>query len=82
VLDLLNKRASSPGAPDLGHVIQLASERPVFGWGWVSYWPPFVSPFNSKHFNIGGVQYSQGTSVAGCWLQLGIVGLVVFGALV
>src|SRR5690606_10312602 len=27
-------------------VIDLAAERPVAGWGWVSYWTPWAEPFN------------------------------------
>ncbi|MDQ1574029.1 MAG: exopolysaccharide production protein ExoQ [Actinomycetota bacterium] len=84
VLELLDRSSTLTGRTGIWtQVIHLASQRPVVGWGWVSYWPPFVSPFNNKHFNIGGVQYSQAHEAwLDVWLQLGIVGLVVFGALV
>ncbi|WP_158862779.1 O-antigen ligase family protein [Leifsonia sp. AG29] len=63
-------------------VIGLAQERPVFGWGWVSYWAPWVEPF--QHLaERGGVVYLQAHNAwLDVWLQLGVVGVVVFGLLV
>lgn len=63
-------------------VINLAQERPVFGWGWVSYWVPWVAPFDTLAFNSGVRQLHAHNAWLDIWLQLGIVGLVVFGALV
>lgn len=63
-------------------VIGLASERPVFGWGWVSYWAPWVDPFDTLVFKSGVRQLHAHNAWLDVWLQLGIVGLVVFGALV
>ena len=36
-------------------VIGLAQQRPVFGWGWVSYWAPWVKPFEglAKRNGVG-----------------------------
>ncbi|MBA4246776.1 MAG: exopolysaccharide production protein [Microbacterium sp.] len=63
-------------------VIDLAAQRPVVGWGWVSYWVPWVEPFNDLVV-INGVTYLQAHNA---WLdvlmQLGWVGLVVFAILV
>jgi hypothetical protein len=63
-------------------VINLAQERPVFGWGWVSYWVPWVAPFDTLASNSGVRQLHAHNAWLDIWLQLGIVGLVVFGALV
>lgn len=56
----------------------LALERPVAGWGWVSYWFPWVEPFDDL-IVINGVTYLQAHNA---WLdvafQLGALGLVVF----
>src|SRR5690606_34101789 len=27
-------------------VLDLVAQRPVLGWGWVGYWPPWVAPFD------------------------------------
>ncbi len=63
-------------------VIHLAQEKPVIGWGWVSYWTPWVEPFKSLKV-LNGVQVTHAHDAwLDVWLQLGIVGLVVFGAFV
>lgn len=63
-------------------VINLAQQRPVFGWGWVSYWVPWVAPFDHLAFNNGVRQLHAHNAWLDIWLQLGIVGLVIVGALV
>ncbi len=59
-------------------VIGLWAERPILGWGWISYWAPWVEPFNDLVI-INGVTYLQAHSA---WLdvavQLGAVGLALF----
>ncbi|HTL40630.1 MAG TPA: O-antigen ligase family protein [Pseudolysinimonas sp.] len=63
-------------------VLGLASQRPGFGWGWVGYWPPWVEPFRDLVV-IKGVHYYQAHNAwIDVYLQLGIAGLIVFGALV
>jgi exopolysaccharide production protein ExoQ len=63
-------------------VIGLASQRPVFGWGWVSFWAPWVDPFETLVFKSGVRQLHAHNAWLDVWLQLGILGLIVFGALV
>ena len=63
-------------------VIALAEQRPVFGWGWVSYWVPWAAPFDHLAENNGVRQLHAHNAWLDLWLQLGILGLVVFGALV
>jgi exopolysaccharide production protein ExoQ len=84
VLALLHKNSTFTGRTSIWNaVIGLAHQRPVFGWGWVSYWVPNVAPFDEKAFTLGGIQYLQAHEAwLDIWFQLGIVGLVVFGALV
>lgn len=63
-------------------VTTLAAERPVAGWGWVSYWTPWVEPFRDL-IVINGVTYTQAHNAwLDVYLQLGIIGLVVFGLFV
>ncbi|WP_104130339.1 O-antigen ligase [Cryobacterium sp. N21] len=65
-----------------GSVTHLALERPVFGWGWVSYWVPWVEPFNDLAVR-NGVTYLQAHNVwLDVWLQLGVIGVILFAALV
>lgn len=63
-------------------VLDLVAQRPVLGWGWVGYWPPWVAPFDDLVV-IRGVHYLQAHNA---WLdaalQVGLVGAVVLLALV
>nr|WP_246313163.1 O-antigen ligase family protein [Leifsonia shinshuensis] len=63
-------------------VIHLAQERPAFGWGWVSYWAPWVEPFKNLAVRSGVVYLQAHNAWLDVWLQLGIVGLVIFALLV
>ena len=63
-------------------VIGLAQQRPVQGWGWVSYWVPWAAPFDHLAENNGVRQLHAHNAWLDVWLQLGILGLIVVGALV
>jgi exopolysaccharide production protein ExoQ len=63
-------------------VWRLASERPVLGWGWVSYWAPWVEPFDDLVV-IGEVTYLQAhNAFIDVWFQIGMLGLGAFLALI
>ncbi|WP_166866254.1 O-antigen ligase [Salinibacterium sp. ZJ70] len=63
-------------------VAELAVQRPVAGWGWVSYWAPWVEPFENL-LTIKGVTYLQAHNAwLDVFLQLGVIGVLVFGAFV
>jgi exopolysaccharide production protein ExoQ len=63
-------------------VANLAAERPVAGWGWISYWAPWVEPFKDL-IVINGVTYPQAHNAwLDVYLQLGIIGLIVVGLFV
>jgi O-antigen ligase len=82
LLSLFGKSEDLTGRFDIWHsVIGLAVQRPVFGWGWVSYWAPWVEPFNGLAVRKG-VEYLQAHNAwLDVWLQLGVVGVVAFAAL-
>jgi exopolysaccharide production protein ExoQ len=83
LLALLGKSADLTNRLDIWDtVLGLAVQRPAFGWGWTGYWWPWVEPFQDL-IVIKGVPYYQAHNAwLDIYLQLGIVGLVVFGALV
>ena len=83
ITTLLGKTADLTGRTTIwSAVIHLAQQRPAFGWGWVSYWVPWVEPFKGLAIR-NGVEYLQAhNAYLDVWLQLGIVGLVVFVLLV
>lgn len=83
VLGLLGRSGDLTNRVDIwASVTELALERPWFGWGWVSYWAPWVEPFDGLAL-IKGVEYLQAHNAwLDVWLQLGVVGLAVFVVLV
>jgi O-antigen ligase len=83
ILKLLNKSSDLTYRGVIWEkVVALAEQRPAGGWGWVSYWPPFTSPYKDL-IEHGGVNYLQAHDAwLDMFLQLGVVGLVVFGIFV
>jgi exopolysaccharide production protein ExoQ len=83
IFGLLGKSSDLTGRADIWQtVIGLAQQRPAFGWGWVSFWMPWAEPFKGLVIRNGVVQVQAHDTWLDLWLQLGIVGVVVFGALV
>ena len=83
LLGLLGKSEDLTGRLGIWEkVIDLAQQRPVVGWGWVSYWVPWADPFTDLAFRNGVRQLQAHNAWLDLWLQLGIVGVIVFGALV
>jgi exopolysaccharide production protein ExoQ len=83
VVDFLRRNIDLTHRLDIwATVSELAAERPLQGWGWVSHWAPWVEPFDDLVV-INGVTYLQAHNAwVDVYLQLGILGLAVFGALV
>jgi exopolysaccharide production protein ExoQ len=63
-------------------VAETAAERPWFGWGYSSPWVPWVEPFHDLVVRRGVLQLHAHNAWLDVWLQLGIVGLVLFAALI
>lgn len=83
LLAVLGKSADLTGRVGIWDaVIALAQQRPAFGWGWVSYWVPWAAPFDTLAFRNGVRQLQAHNVWIDVWFQLGVVGLVVFAALV
>ena len=62
-------------------VLDLVEQRPALGWGWVSYWAPWVHPYDGLVV-IDGVEYLQAhNALLDVLLQLGVVGAAIAGAL-
>ncbi|GAA3735626.1 hypothetical protein GCM10022239_09570 [Leifsonia bigeumensis] len=83
LLELLGKSADLTGRLGIwAKVIDLAQQRPAFGWGWVSYWVPWADPFDDLVFRSGVRQLQAHNTWLDVAFQLGLVGLIVFAALV
>lgn len=57
----------------VGH---LALERPA-GWGWISFWAPWVEPYKNLVVVQGNVQLHAHNALLDIWLQLGIMGVII-----
>lgn len=62
-------------------VTEFALQRPVFGWGWVGYWVPWVEPFDGLAVRKGVAYLQAHNAWLDVWLQLGVIGVIVFVAL-
>ncbi|PRI10224.1 O-antigen ligase family protein [Leucobacter massiliensis] len=83
VFGLLGKSGDLTGRLETWHkVIELAEQRPWFGWGWVSYWAPWAEPFASLDVKAGVTVMSAHNAWLDVWLQLGIVGVLAFAPIV
>lgn len=83
LLALLGKSSDGTGRAYIWRSVQaLAEQRPAQGWGWLGYWIVWIPPFNTLK-KVGGVQPPHAHNAwLDVWLQVGIVGLIVFGALI
>jgi exopolysaccharide production protein ExoQ len=62
-------------------VLGLISERWFQGWGWISYWIPGVKPYEGLIVRDNVTYYQAHNSYLDVWLQLGIIGFILFIAL-
>ena len=82
LLALLGKSSDLTGRLDIWTtVIALAEQRPAAGWGWISFWIPWVPPFDNLVFASGVRQLHAHNAWIDVFLQLGTIGVVVFAAL-
>ncbi len=83
ILELLGKSADLTGRLGIWEsVTELAQQRPAFGWGWVSYWMPWAAPFDTLVVRNGVRQLQAHNAWLDVWFQLGVIGVVIFAALV
>ncbi|WP_165065943.1 O-antigen ligase family protein [Marisediminicola senii] len=83
ILEALGKSADLTGRLGIWDaVIGLAEQRPAAGWGWISFWAPWVAPFDGLVTRNGVAQLHAHNAWLDVWLQLGVIGLVVFGVLI
>lgn len=80
---LLGKSADLTGRGETWEKVwELVEQRPAIGWGWVSYWPTWVEPFDGLDTKAGLPVPSAHNAWLDVWLQLGLVGVLVFAPLV
>lgn len=83
LLELFGKGDDLTGRLDIWEtVLGMIGERPIAGWGWVGYWNPFVEPFDDLAVRKGVVYLQAHNAWLDVWMQLGIIGLLAFAAIV
>ncbi|GAA1840776.1 O-antigen ligase family protein [Agromyces salentinus] len=83
LLSLFGKSEDLTGRTDIWNaVIDLAQQRPVAGWGWVGYWVPWVEPFNDLAVRKGVTYLQAHNAWLDLWMQLGVLGVLAFAAIV
>ena len=83
VLGLLGKSEDLTGRLKIWHAVtELAVQRPIAGWGWTSYWAPWVDPFRDLAVRNGTVYLQAHDAWLDVWFQVGVIGLALFAMLV
>jgi O-antigen ligase len=76
LFDLLGRSSDASGRFYIwGEVLNLIWEKPLEGWGWISYWVPGVEPFEGLIVINKVPMYQAHNAYLDVWLQLGIIGL-------
>ncbi|MFT4122893.1 MAG: O-antigen ligase family protein [Microbacteriaceae bacterium] len=82
ILGILGKSGDLTGRTEIwAHTVALAVQRPWFGWGWLGYWPPWVTQLQINYRN-GVQQLHAHDAWVDLFMQLGVVGIAVFAVLV
>ena len=83
LLALAGRSGDLTGRTDIwASVLDLGVQHPVVGWGWVSYWIPFVEPFTDLAERNGVVYLQAHDAYLDVWFQLGWIGLALFAIVV
>ena len=79
IFSLIGKSPDMTGRTKIWKIVlDLIDQRPLQGWGWSSYWVPWVEPYQGLVV-INHVPYYQAhNAFLDVWMQLGIVGLGLF----
>ena len=64
------------------NTIGLAVQRPVVGWGWLGYWAPWIPELKNLNVRNGVAQLHAHNAWIDLWMQVGIIGALLFAALV
>jgi exopolysaccharide production protein ExoQ len=79
---LIGKSPDMTGRLDIWKAVMgLIGQRPFQGWGWISYWMPGVKPYEGLIVRDNVTYYQAHDSYLDMWLQLGVIGFVLFLAL-
>ena len=77
IFEAIGKAPDASGRGEIWYaVFRLIRQRPIEGWGWISYWMPGAKPLDHL-IRVEGVQiYSAHNAYFDTWMQLGLIGLL------
>jgi O-antigen ligase len=79
LFDLLGKSPDASGRFYIwDKVLTLIEDKPILGWGWTGYWIPGIEPWEGLVVINSVPMYQAHNAYLDVWLQLGLVGLVLF----
>lgn len=79
IFELLGRSSDATGRLDTwAKVWGLIEQRPLQGWGWISHWVPGVAPYEGLVVINNTPHYHAHNAFLDVWLQLGLVGFVLF----
>lgn len=79
ITDLLGKSPDASGRFFIWQSVwTLVQERWLLGWGWISHWIPGVAPYEGLIVIENVPHFHAHNAFLDVWLQLGIVGLLIF----
>ena len=79
ITDVLGKTPDASGRFFIWQTVwTLVQERWFLGWGWISHWIPGVAPYEGLIVIENVPHFHAHNAFLDVWLQLGIVGLLVF----
>ncbi|MFM7029658.1 MAG: O-antigen ligase family protein [Micrococcales bacterium] len=79
---LIGKSPDMTGRLDIWKAVSgLIAQRWFQGWGWISYWMPGVKPYDGLIVRDNVTYYQAHDSYLDMWLQLGVIGFLLFMAM-
>ena len=83
LFDLLGRSPDASGRFYIwDKVVDLILEKPTVGWGWTGYWIPGIEPWEDLVIINSVPMYQAHNAYLDVWLQLGLIGLALFVAMI
>ena len=83
LFDLLGRSPDASGRFFIwDKVLTLILEKPTVGWGWTGYWIPGIEPWEGLVVINSVPMYQAHNAYLDVWLQLGLIGLTLFVAMI
>ena len=78
IFDLLDRSPDATHRADIWNAVAQAAQQRPEGWGYVGYWPVWDEPYSTIVDEAGIVVSHAHNAYLDAWLQLGLIGMVLF----